>query len=115
MSITTFPRLFPAADAGYITLPAAVQEARRAYDKICAEVYTEPETHYDVLDRVVAETVTAVQDGQPLPACGAVDAARRAEQVATDQAEVLRQATDAPMIDPPRLTMPVTRLAVSGT
>jgi len=44
---------------------------------------------------VVAETVTAVQDGTPLPGCGAVDDARRGEQVATDQAEVLRQATDA--------------------
>jgi len=95
MSTTIFPRLFPAADASYITLPAAVQEARRAYDQICTETYAEPETHYDVLDRVVAETVTAVQDGQPLPTCEVVDAARRGEQVATDQAEVLRQATDA--------------------
>jgi len=94
MSTTTFPRLFPAADAGYITLPAAVQEARVAYDRICTETYTEPETHYDVLDRVVADTVTAVQDGTPLPGCGAVDDARRAEQVATDQAEVLRKAVE---------------------
>lgn len=94
MSTTIFPRLFPAADAGYITLPAAVQEARRAYDRICTETYTEPETHYDVLDRVVAETVTAVQAGTPLPGCGAVDDARRAEQVATDQAEVLRKAVE---------------------
>jgi len=94
MSTTTFPRLFPAADAGYVSLPAAVQEARRAYDRICTEAYTEPETHYDVLDRVVAETVTAVQAGTPLPGCGAVDDARRAEQVATDQAEVLRMAVE---------------------
>ena len=95
MSTTIFPRLFPAADAGYITLPAAVVEARVAYDRICTETYTEPETHYDVLDRLVTDTVKAMQDGQPLPTCEVVDAARRGEQVAADTADVLRQATDA--------------------
>jgi len=95
MSTTTFPRLFPAADAGYITLPAAVQEARRAYDRICAEVYPAPEPHYDTTDRLVTDTVKAMQDGQPLPNCSTVDDARRGEQVAADAADVLRQATDA--------------------
>jgi len=94
MNTATFPRLFPAADAGCITLPAAVQEARRAYDRICTEVYPAPETHYDVLDRLVTDTVKAVQAGTPLPDCAAVDDARRAEQVATDQAEVLRMAVE---------------------
>jgi len=95
MNTATFPRLFPAADAGFITLPAAVQEARVAYDRISTEGYPAPETHYDTIDRLVTDTVKAVQAGTPLPDCAAVDDARRAEQVATDQAEVLRQATDA--------------------
>jgi len=95
MNTATFPRLFPAADAGYITLPAAVQEARRAYDRICAEVYPTPEPHYDTTDRLVTDTVKAMQDGQPLPNCSTVDDARRGEQVAADAADVLRQATDA--------------------
>ncbi len=90
----TFPRLFPAADAGYITLPEAVTKARVAYDRICTETYTEPATHYDELDRLVAETVTAVQAGTPLPDCAAIEDARRGEQVAAEQAEVLRQATE---------------------
>lgn len=90
----TFPRLFPAADAGHITLPEAVTKARVAYDHICTETFTEPETHYDELGRLVAETVSAVQHGQPLPDCSAIDDARRAEQVAADQADVLRQATE---------------------
>jgi len=91
---TVFTRLFPAADAGFITLPAAVREARVAYDRICTEGYPAPETHYDTIDRLVTDTVKAVQDGTPLPDCGAVDDARRAEQVAADQAEVLRMAVE---------------------
>jgi len=94
MSTATFPRLFPAADSGIITLPDAVTNARAAYTAILAETYTEPETHYDELGRLVAETVSAVQHGQPLPDCSAIDDARRAEQVAADQADVLRQATE---------------------
>ena len=94
MNTATFPRLFPAADAGFITLPAAVQEARVAYDRISTEGYPAPETHYDTIDRLVTDTVKAVQAGTPLPDCAAVDDARRAEQVATDQAEVLRMAVE---------------------
>jgi hypothetical protein len=109
----TFPRLFPAADAGHITLPDAVTKARVAYDHICMETYTEPETHYDVLDRVVAETVTAVQAGTPVPDCAGIEDARRAEQVAADQADVLRQATET-LAARVRNHVTLARVGVSG-
>jgi len=94
MSLNVFQRLFAAADAKIIELPAEVSRARHAYDRLAAVRVTDDVSHYTILDRLVAETAEAAHNDTPLPDCAAVEDARRAEAVAADTGEVLRAATE---------------------
>lgn len=88
--MSTSPHLFALADAGAITLPAAITDLRAAAARYEEHRLTEPLHYLAARAAVTAATVEAVLAGTPLPDVDPVLDAERAARAYQHQVEVAR-------------------------